>query len=333
MTKAPPKAPEAFRTIGEVAELLETPAHVLRFWESRFPQVKPVKRAGGRRYYRPDDVALLGGIKALLQDQGMTIKGVQRMLSEQGARHVAGLAPALIDPESPEIIEDEPAPSPAPDTTADAPSPARAPLRVIRLVPETDETSATTEAPPAALPPQAPAPASEPDYAAQADTPSVAQDTSADLDAELIADNAISRDAETATNDAAPELPLHQTETPEDPPASQSVPQVTRADAPISSAQDPAAPRLPTTDPAATEPDTTDSPQNGTRPMNDLAPPLPEPVAPSPHDPAQTVRIAQRLRAQARGTLGNRREQYQMVARRLDQLLDRMSDASGAGRW
>ncbi len=86
------KAPEAFRTIGEVADQLRTPAHVLRFWESKFSQVKPVKRAGGRRYYRPADVALLAGIKQLLHDDGMTIRGVQKLLREQGPRHVAGLA-------------------------------------------------------------------------------------------------------------------------------------------------------------------------------------------------------------------------------------------------
>lgn len=86
------KAPDAFRTISEVAEWLDTPAHVLRFWESRFPQVRPVKRAGGRRYYRPADVALLSGIKKLLHDDGLTIRGVQKMLREQGIRYVAGLA-------------------------------------------------------------------------------------------------------------------------------------------------------------------------------------------------------------------------------------------------
>uniref|UniRef100_UPI001CD2DA61 MerR family transcriptional regulator n=1 Tax=Xinfangfangia pollutisoli TaxID=2865960 RepID=UPI001CD2DA61 len=85
------KSPEAFRTISEVAEALETPAHVLRFWESRFPQIRPVKRAGGRRYYRPSDVALLSGIKRLLHDEGMTIRGVQKILREQGIRHVSGL--------------------------------------------------------------------------------------------------------------------------------------------------------------------------------------------------------------------------------------------------
>ena len=86
------KSPDAFRTISEVADVLETPAHVLRFWESRFPQIKPVKRAGGRRYYRPSDVALLAGIKRLLHDEGLTIRGVQKILRDQGARHVAGLS-------------------------------------------------------------------------------------------------------------------------------------------------------------------------------------------------------------------------------------------------
>ncbi|MBP1804531.1 MerR family transcriptional regulator [Rubellimicrobium aerolatum] len=86
------KAPDAFRTISEVAAFLDTPAHVLRFWESKFPQVRPVKRAGGRRYYRPDDIALLGGIKILLHEQGMTIRGVQKLLRERGPRYVAGLS-------------------------------------------------------------------------------------------------------------------------------------------------------------------------------------------------------------------------------------------------
>lgn len=86
---APEKAAEAFRTISEVAELLDTPAHVLRFWESKFSQIKPLKRGGGRRYYRPEDVALLRGIRGLLYDDGLTIKGVQKVLRERGLRHVA----------------------------------------------------------------------------------------------------------------------------------------------------------------------------------------------------------------------------------------------------
>ena len=84
-----PKSPDAFRTISEVAAELEVPQHVLRFWESRFNQIKPVKRAGGRRYYRPDDIDLLRGIQALLYVDGLTIRGVQKILKERGSRHVA----------------------------------------------------------------------------------------------------------------------------------------------------------------------------------------------------------------------------------------------------
>ncbi|WP_231703941.1 MerR family transcriptional regulator [Cochlodiniinecator piscidefendens] len=83
------KSADAFRTIREVAEWIDTPAHVLRFWESKFTQIKPVKRAGGRRYYRPADMLLIGGIKKLLHDDGMTIKGVQKILQSEGPKGVA----------------------------------------------------------------------------------------------------------------------------------------------------------------------------------------------------------------------------------------------------
>ena len=78
------KAPDAFRTISEVAGDLDIPQHVLRFWETRFAQIKPMKRSGGRRYYRPDDVDLLKGIRRLLYSEGYTIRGVQRILKEHG---------------------------------------------------------------------------------------------------------------------------------------------------------------------------------------------------------------------------------------------------------
>jgi DNA-binding transcriptional MerR regulator len=82
------KAPDAFRTISEVADDLEVPQHVLRFWESRFAHIKPMKRGGGRRYYRPEDIDLLRGIRFLLYGEGYTIRGVQRILKEQGVRFV-----------------------------------------------------------------------------------------------------------------------------------------------------------------------------------------------------------------------------------------------------
>jgi DNA-binding transcriptional MerR regulator len=82
------KAPDAFRTISEVAEELDVPQHVLRFWETRFSQIRPMKRGGGRRYYRPDDLDLLRGIRHLLYGEGYTIRGVQRILREQGVKFV-----------------------------------------------------------------------------------------------------------------------------------------------------------------------------------------------------------------------------------------------------
>ncbi len=82
------KAPDAFRTISEVAQELDVPQHVLRFWESRFREIKPMKRGGGRRYYRPNDLDLLRGIRHLLYSEGYTIRGVQRLLREQGLRFV-----------------------------------------------------------------------------------------------------------------------------------------------------------------------------------------------------------------------------------------------------
>jgi DNA-binding transcriptional MerR regulator len=93
----PKKAPNAFRTISEVADELHIPQHVLRFWETKFPQVRPLKRGGGRRYYRPDDIALLRRISDLLYTQGYTIKGVQRLLREGGGRLSDDIPPPSAD--------------------------------------------------------------------------------------------------------------------------------------------------------------------------------------------------------------------------------------------
>ena len=95
--RRPKKAPNAFRTISEVADELHIPQHVLRFWETKFPQVKPLKRGGGRRYYRPDDIALLRRISDLLYIQGYTIKGVQRLLREGGGKLSDDIPPAPAD--------------------------------------------------------------------------------------------------------------------------------------------------------------------------------------------------------------------------------------------
>ncbi len=93
----PKKAPNAFRTISEVADELHIPQHVLRFWETKFPQVKPLKRGGGRRYYRPDDITLLRRVSDLLYIQGYTIKGVQRLLREGGGKLSDDIPPAPPD--------------------------------------------------------------------------------------------------------------------------------------------------------------------------------------------------------------------------------------------
>lgn len=98
------KSKDAFRTISEVADWLDVPTHVLRFWESRFSQIKPVKRAGGRRYYRPSDMRIIGGVKVLLHDQGMTIRGVQKLFREEGLKHVSSFSPGLYD----EVVEETP---------------------------------------------------------------------------------------------------------------------------------------------------------------------------------------------------------------------------------
>ena len=133
------KSPEAFRTIREVAEAMDLPQHVLRFWETRFPQIRPLKRAGGRRYYRPEDVERLRLIKRLLYDEGYTIKGVQKLLKEQGVQTLAtsarlpfGPADSLADDD---VEEEAPFPAPGPAVEAEEPAapsarPAPAPPRL-----------------------------------------------------------------------------------------------------------------------------------------------------------------------------------------------------------
>src|SRR5512142_572342 len=115
------KSPEAFRTISEVATELDVPQHVLRFWESRFSQIKPTKRAGGRRYYRPEDVDLLRGIRALLYSDGYTIKGVQKVLRDKGVRFVAEIGRESVQDETPlpRKLEGEVLPFERPSTLAE----------------------------------------------------------------------------------------------------------------------------------------------------------------------------------------------------------------------
>jgi DNA-binding transcriptional MerR regulator len=133
------KSASAFRTISEVADELAVPQHVLRFWETKFPQIKPLKRGGGRRYYRPEDVGLLRRVSQLLYQEGYTIRGVQRLLREgqikpsRPAVAVMDTLPLGLDDESPAVEESLPAAAPLPAETQPeavelAPAPARVPI-------------------------------------------------------------------------------------------------------------------------------------------------------------------------------------------------------------
>jgi DNA-binding transcriptional MerR regulator len=131
------KSPEAFRTIREVSEALDVPQHVLRFWETRFKELKPLKRGGNRRYYRPDDVALAAELKRLLHEDGYTVKGVQRLLQQKGVRGLLSAAgPEAGDPRGngalPDGRADSP-PGPATDLSATAAVPSEFVDRLARL--------------------------------------------------------------------------------------------------------------------------------------------------------------------------------------------------------
>ncbi|MDR3440843.1 MerR family transcriptional regulator [Telmatospirillum sp.] len=129
--RRPVKSEAAFRTISEVSEDLEVPQHVLRFWESKFSQIKPLKRGGGRRYYRPEDLQLLKRIRDLLYKDGYTIRGVQKLLRETSRGHsvadgdmpktATDVTPLAAAPEMPEPPPDEPAAEPDPDAPVDEP--------------------------------------------------------------------------------------------------------------------------------------------------------------------------------------------------------------------
>ncbi|MEJ8573720.1 MerR family transcriptional regulator [Microbaculum marinum] len=149
------KSPEAFRTISEVADELDLPQHVLRFWETRFAQIKPLKRGGGRRYYRPEDVSLLKGIRHLLYGEGYTIKGVQKILKEQGVRFVAASAEPAPEQQRPAPAEPSRHADPPPHASPAGPTesfdePAEP---VVRSAPEAPRRPAAQTPPHASHPP------------------------------------------------------------------------------------------------------------------------------------------------------------------------------------
>lgn len=326
------KAPEAFRTISEVADLLDTPAHVLRFWESKFYQIRPVKRAGGRRYYRPDDVALINGIRVLLQDRGMTIRGVQRILQEQGVKAVAALGLPLpvvtgaegkvleavgIEDDEPVEIEDAETVQPAPDVADDAPAdlapmPAFDEVGVVPSVfldaAEWHEPPAPTRDPPAQLRDEALSPAASP----------------------------VAEAGDIAPMDDEDDAPEPGTESGAVPPA---LPPAPDAKTPIPDAapmtdDDLLTSRAAAVTPVAAPPVAAAPPPSAVTPTP-LAPPpmiaLEEPPAllPTPERP----RLARALRGLPRPLPAPQRDRLALAARRIDALLERMSEASGAGRW
>jgi DNA-binding transcriptional MerR regulator len=160
------KAPDAFRTISEVAEDLDLPQHVLRFWETRFQQIKPMKRGGGRRYYRPDDVDLLRGIRHLLYGEGYTIRGVQRMLKDHGVKFVQGIWKGHAPRPAPDDEEPEPIARPLPGSARRGEEGAH--RRLFGLLPSflaSDREVEAERVEPSAPAPRAPARAAEPQEA------------------------------------------------------------------------------------------------------------------------------------------------------------------------
>lgn len=325
------KAPEAFRTISEVSDILDTPAHVLRFWESKFYQIRPVKRAGGRRYYRPDDLALLAGIRLLLQDQGMTIRGVQKVLQEQGIRHVASLAP---DPsvegsldgslasdaddardDDRDTAGDDGAHGAANDDIADAQHDGHAP-------PHPAPPAFDSAPPPRPVPerPRAPMPLPPSDELG-ADMPNPPPP-----DTVHGADAVIGADDEPETGNRAAPLAGDTDAVPHAPRSAEDAGSV-----PESAAESPTdAPPAPEMPPPAAEPPqaTVVSKRNPVAPAPDLSD-----LALNIGNATDPERPARVLRAMPRHALDAHHDKAALLARRIDALLDRMSDASGAGRW
>lgn len=327
------KSAEAFRTISEVADLLETPTHVLRFWESRFPQIKPVKRAGGRRYYRPDDVMLLGGIKKLLHEQGLAIRGVQKILKDEGVRAVMALSGLELGSEedgadvAQSVASLIQAAEPAPGAEIPAAPTAQAPPAE---PPESEPPQA--EAPEPELPPLAPAPAPEPPTA-EALFPRDPELPEANLEA---AAEPEPEPAPTPPPAAAPRAPRIIRPTPVrkggwqqgslfDDPAEEPADALLESDSPASAPEE--APEAPFAFDVPEEPAAPAAPAQVVSLMipTRAAPPAPDTVSASPPEPTPLTRLAQRLAALAPGALSAQertrlviaRERLRTLARRL----------------
>lgn len=329
------KAPDAFRTISEVAEILETPAHVLRFWESKFYQIRPVKRAGGRRYYRPDDVSLINGIRSLLQDQGMTIRGVQRVLQEQGVKHVVALGNALptaILVDDPELIDatgddggtydgDEAdvieVAETAPFPTVAAPSD------------DIHANDATLEDAEKALQTELSEVVATDDHSMPLSSNTVEPPT-----ADESPDTEHSVEHDHLDTNAPPPVPTVETaRVDEDVATSADAPEI-ESIAASAAKEDPDTPDANAKDDAAADEPVAAQSKPPVPAQSPAKPPLPVCESVEPDQAAeQVLRIAQSLRTRPRGTLGKSREPLERLGRRIDVLLERMSEASGAGRW
>ncbi|MQQ07379.1 MerR family transcriptional regulator [Epibacterium sp. SM1979] len=209
------KSPDAFRTISEVAEWLAVQAHVLRFWESKFPQLKPVKRAGGRRYYRPADMLLLGGIRYLLHDKGLSIKEVQTLLRENGAAYLSDMSHSLDEPFTPgsagpkngadlgvtiDSNAGEPAADDAPVAAVEAKEPETSPAIEVETPAPADP--APQPAPPVSAP--APTPSVSEPVAAAAPSPAAEPVVTANTEAPSAADQPVAAPVQPAAVHPAP---------------------------------------------------------------------------------------------------------------------------------
>ncbi|WP_417586223.1 MerR family transcriptional regulator [Pararhodobacter oceanensis] len=324
------KAPEAFRTISEVAEILKTPAHVLRFWESKFYQIRPVKRAGGRRYYRPDDVTLINGIRILLQEQGMTIRGVQRVLQENGVKHVTALGAELaMSPdaagdisavESAElaVIEGKATSLPIADTVEPVSGPVSGSARA---QPDTIATEAAAEDADGEPAEDAPAPTvverAEPSRPVPPVEPALP--VAKAPEAPGVPDPAPTASAETQAPKATDEAAEPSAEDPAAAPVMVDRKLDDTSDGDSIKSEAPDAPR------ESAEADDTPTTSQVAEASAASAPAMPEADS--------RPRIAQILRATPRGQLGTTHESLEHLSRRIDVFLDRMSEASGAGRW
>lgn len=293
------KAPDAFRTISEVSDILNTPAHVLRFWESKFYQIRPVKRAGGRRYYRPDDVALINGVRHLLQDQGMTIRGVQRILQENGIKHVTALGTPLPTATEAEVDAETVDAGVAPPTSHTAKMPVSDSVTDAEIVEGASEDAQRLETPDEVEIEQPPAASTAPADTTEDRVVNLGMAPSAPSPApEVDPDNVTEVAAATASLKADIEeknLPSSGTD---------------------GQTSEGAEPKLPQSDETVT---TVDLPQIDPSSLTGDAP-----LRPS---------FASQLRSMPRPDLGPEIDSYARLSRRIEALLDRMSEASGAGRW